>query len=65
MNPNNALYAFGAILLGVVGIAFHDFAMQWQPVPAGFPIRTPLAYVSGFILIAGGAALLSRKGERA
>ncbi|MBC8028419.1 MAG: DoxX family protein [Steroidobacteraceae bacterium] len=65
MNPNNALYSFGAILLGVVGISFHDFAMQWQPVPAGFPIRTPLAYVSGFILIAGGAALLSRKGERA
>jgi uncharacterized membrane protein YphA (DoxX/SURF4 family) len=64
MNPNTALYAFGAILLGVIGIAFHDFAMQWQPVPAGFPIRTPLAYVSGIILVIGGAALLSPKGER-
>src|SRR5688500_2822039 len=64
MNPNIAPYAFGAILLGAVGIIFHDFAMQWQPVPAGFPIRTPLAYVSGLILMVGGAALLSRKAER-
>jgi uncharacterized membrane protein YphA (DoxX/SURF4 family) len=64
MNYNTALYALGALLLGVVGILFHDFAMQWQPVPAGFPIRTPLAYVSGVILIIGGAALLSPKGER-
>jgi uncharacterized membrane protein YphA (DoxX/SURF4 family) len=52
-------------LLGAVGILFHDFAMQWQPVPAGLPVRTPLAYVSGLILMIGGAALLSRKGERA
>jgi uncharacterized membrane protein YphA (DoxX/SURF4 family) len=65
MNPNTALYAFGAILLGAVGILFRDFAMQWQPVPAGFPIRAPLAYVSGFLLMVGGAALLSRKAERA
>ena len=65
MNPNTALYAFGAILLGAVGIFFHDFAMQWQPVPAGFPIRTPLAYASGFVLIAGGASLLFRQWERA
>jgi uncharacterized membrane protein len=65
MNIHSALYAYGAILLGLIGIVFHDFAMQWQPVPAGFPIRTPLAYVSGFILVVGGALLLSRKGERA
>jgi uncharacterized membrane protein len=65
MNHNTVPYAFGAILLGAVGILFQDFAMQWQPVPAGFPIRTPLAYVSGLILMVGGAALLARKGERA
>jgi hypothetical protein len=34
MNTNALTYAAGAILLGVVGICFHDFAMQWQPVPA-------------------------------
>jgi uncharacterized membrane protein YphA (DoxX/SURF4 family) len=65
MNLNTALYAFGAILLGAVGIFFHDFAMQWQPVPAGFPIRTPLAYASGLILMVGGALLFSQKAERA
>jgi uncharacterized membrane protein len=65
MNSNTVPYALGAILLGVIGIFFHDFAMQWQPVPAGFPIRTPLAYVSGLILVIGGGALLWRKVERA
>jgi uncharacterized membrane protein YphA (DoxX/SURF4 family) len=65
MNRNTVPYALGAILSGIVGIAFHDFAMQWQPVPAGFPLRTPLAYLSGLILVIGGAALLWRRGERA
>lgn len=65
MNLNAALYGFGALLLGAVGIWFHDFAMQWQPVPAGIAGRTALAYVSGALLIIGGAAILSRRGERA
>jgi len=64
MNYNTTLYALGAILLGAVGIYFHDFAMQWQPVPAGIPWRVPLAYASGLLLIVGGGAILSRKGER-
>jgi uncharacterized membrane protein YphA (DoxX/SURF4 family) len=64
MNINVIPYALGAILLGAVGIWFHDFAMQWQPVPKGMPWHDPLAYLSGAILIVGGAALLSRKGER-
>ena len=64
MNRNSALYALGAILLGVVGIWFHDFALQWQPVPKGIPMRMPLAYLSGALLILGGGALLTRRGER-
>jgi uncharacterized membrane protein YphA (DoxX/SURF4 family) len=64
MNYNAALYGFGALLLGIVGIWFHDFAMQWQPVPAGIAARTALAYVSGALLVACGAAILSRKYER-
>jgi uncharacterized membrane protein YphA (DoxX/SURF4 family) len=63
MNKNAVLYAVGAILLGAVGIWFHDFAMQWQPVPKGLPAYGMLAYVSGLVLIAGGVAILSRKGE--
>jgi len=64
MNLNSALYALGAILLGAVGIYFADFAHQWQPVPAGIGFRTQLAYLSGALLIIGGSAILSRKGER-
>ena len=65
MNPHSLVYALAAILLGVVGIVFHDFAMQWQPVPAGIAMRTQLAYVAGAVLVAGGALLLVRKFERA
>ena len=61
MNKNALLYALGAILLGAVGIWFHDFAMQWQPVPKGMPGYTPLIYVSAALLIIGGAAMLSGK----
>jgi len=64
MNPNKALYALGAILLGAVGIYFHDFALTWQPVPAGIGMRVPLAYASGLLLVVGGGAILSRRGER-
>jgi uncharacterized membrane protein YphA (DoxX/SURF4 family) len=64
MNFNAALYGFGALLLGAVGIAFQDFAMQWQPVPAGIAGRTTLACLSGALLIIGGGAILSRRGER-
>ena len=44
MNYNSTLYACGAILLGAIICWFGDFAMQWQPVPEGIPLRTPLAY---------------------
>src|SRR6478736_9128695 len=64
MNKNALPYALGAILLGIVGLWFHDFALQWQPVPKGLPAYGMLAYVSGLLLIAGGVAILSRKGER-
>jgi len=58
MNTNALTYAAGAILLGVVGICFHDFAMQWQPVPAGIGMRTQLAHLAGALLAIGGALLL-------
>src|SRR4051812_41235032 len=64
MNKHAIVYALGAILLGAVGIWFHDFAMQWQPVPKGLPGYGLLVYVSGLLLVAGGVAILSRSGER-
>ena len=60
MNYNTVVYAAGAILLGAVGIWFHDFAMQWQAVPKAIPAM-PWAYVSGAILVAGGALILARQ----
>jgi uncharacterized membrane protein len=64
MNPNTALYALAAILLGAIGIYFHDFAMNWQPVPPGIAARTLLAYLSGLLLVVGGGAILWPRGER-
>lgn len=64
MNYNKIPFAVGAILLGVVGIWFHDFAMQWQPVPAGLPSRSVLAIVAGALLALGGAAIFTRQYEK-
>jgi uncharacterized membrane protein len=61
MNKHAIPFALGAILLGAVGIWFHDFALQWQPVPKGLPGYTVLVYVSAALLIVGGAALLTTK----
>lgn len=63
MNLNSVPYALGAILLGLVGIAFHDFALQWQQVPAAIP-PVPYAYLSAAILLIAGCALLLRRYER-
>jgi uncharacterized membrane protein YphA (DoxX/SURF4 family) len=65
MNQNALTYAVGAILLGAVGIFFQDFAMQWQPVPAGIGMRTQLAYLAGALLAFGGALLLLPRLQRA
>jgi len=54
-------YALGALLLGILGFVTGDFALQWQPVPAGVPLRVPLAYLSAAVLVAGGSAVLWRK----
>jgi uncharacterized membrane protein len=64
VNPNTVLYGLGAILLGAIICWSGDFAMQWQPVPGGFPLRKPLAILSGMLLIAGGFGLLVRRFER-
>ena len=64
MNLNSALYACGAILLGAIICWSGDFAMQWQSVPEGIPLHTPLAILSGVLLLAGGGALLVPKWQQ-
>jgi uncharacterized membrane protein len=43
--------------LGVLGLVYADFALQWQPVPQGLPWRQGLAYLSGVIMLTGGGGL--------
>src|SRR4051812_15911024 len=58
---DRVLFALGLIALGVLSVVYGDFALQWQPVPAWIPARTLLAYMSGAVMIVGGAGLLSRR----
>ena len=58
-------YALGAMLLGMVTLAVHDFALQWQPVPQGVPERALFAFVSAGILILGGLTAIRLDAGRA
>jgi len=59
------LYALSAVALGVVGLRWGDFALQWQPVPPGVPGRTALAYLFAAALVVSGAALNQGRMARA
>lgn len=50
------IFAIGLIAMGVVGLVYGDFAMQWQPVPAGIPWHTGLAYLCAAIELVLGVA---------
>src|SRR6202051_630612 len=58
--PALTLFAIGMIGLGILALAYGDFALVWQPVPSWIPGRTPLAYGSGVIMLLGGIGLLFR-----
>src|ERR1700730_6758244 len=58
--PALTLFAIGMIGLGILALAYGDFALVWQPVPSWIPGRTPLAYGSGLIMLLGGVGLLFR-----
>ncbi|MGB6744139.1 MAG: hypothetical protein WBE38_10785 [Terracidiphilus sp.] len=58
-------YAAGAIFLGLLGLASGDFAITWQSVGPNVPLREPLAYLTAFIELAAGLALLWRRTARA
>jgi uncharacterized membrane protein len=47
----------GMLGLGIIGLIYGDFALQWQPVPA-IPLRHELAYVAAILMIMIGIALL-------
>ena len=49
--------SIGSIGLGLIGLIFRDFALQWQPVPATLPFYQPLAIASALFLIGVGVFL--------
>jgi uncharacterized membrane protein len=57
-HPGRVLFAAGLTGLGILGLVYGDFALVWQPVPKWVPARELLAYISGTLLLAGGAGLL-------
>ena len=58
MNRDGVLYGSGAMALGIIGLAFGDFALQWQPVPEGAPGRHVLALASAALMLVLGAGVL-------
>jgi hypothetical protein len=65
--PALTAFAIAMIGLGVLALVYGDFAMVWQPVPAGLPGRTMLAYASGVVMLLGGRDCCSerrRRGQR-
>lgn len=61
INRNSLPYGLGAIGLGLVGIAFGDFALQWQPVAKDVPMRTVLAYAAAVAMLLAGCVVLTRR----
>lgn len=58
--PALTAFAVGMIGLGILTLIYGDFALVWQPVALWVPGRTALAYLSGVIMLLGGAGLLFR-----
>jgi uncharacterized membrane protein len=54
----------GLVALGALSVVYRDFALVWQPVPAGWPAHAASAVVSGLILIAAGGLMLARRASR-
>jgi uncharacterized membrane protein YphA (DoxX/SURF4 family) len=58
------VYAVAAIFLGALGLVSGDFATAWQHVGPSVPVRAPLAYLTAFIELAAGFAILWRRTAR-
>ena len=67
LSPRLGLWAFGsaAIILGVVGIAWGDFATNWQRVQPSVPFREPLAYFAAACELLSGFAIFWRRTAQA
>jgi uncharacterized membrane protein YphA (DoxX/SURF4 family) len=59
MKLDSFVYGLGAVFLGAIGLWFGEYALQWQPVPASWPLHTPLAYASAVLLLLTGFLVLT------
>jgi len=60
IDPDGAPYGAGALGLGVIGLVFGGFALQWQPVPVCIAAHHGLAIISALILALAGIATMLR-----
>jgi len=60
-NLGARVYGLAAIMMGVAGLLWREFAVDWMPVPGTLPGRVALAYVVGALLIAGGILINLRR----
>jgi uncharacterized membrane protein YphA (DoxX/SURF4 family) len=58
MNRDGLLYGSGAMALGIISLAFGDFALQWQPAPKGLPGHHAVALLSGAVMLVLGAGVI-------
>ena len=58
------LYGFSAIVLGLVGLVWGDFASVWQPVPKSLAGRTALAYAVAAVFFIAGLAMQAKRTAR-
>jgi uncharacterized membrane protein len=56
--PGHLVLALSMAGLGILSLIYHDYAMNWQPVPAWVPWHAVLASASGALLLLGGVGLL-------
>ena len=52
------ILGIGSFVFGLACLLQRDFAIYWQPVPAGVPFRQELAYASAVLHMVSGLALL-------
>src|ERR1700742_5131272 len=55
------IYGLGAVLLGIVELAYGAFAEVWLPVPTHLPGYHVLAYATASLLVLAGLAINSRR----